>query len=353
MPQLEILDTIEASKREITWPDLYFTPGYGKAVEDSDGAEWSVAVWNNGQILYPFMRRPVPAELGVEGAWDAVSPYGYSGTWIRPDTPDAEVAGFRDALRPAMAALGCVAEFQRMGDLVPGTSQLLASDALLHGRHHNNTISVAVSGSYEECWAAYEGRARTKTRKAIKKGYTYRWRAATMTDLLPGGDYRRLYEETMTRVDATSYYFFSDAYYRSLYLACGDNLRITEVLNEENQVAVVGLSMVFGGIHHAHLVGSEWQAGRDGAGNLLYDAWVRWSCEQPGIQTLHLGGGMAKDDSMFKFKRSFGGSARPFHVAWSIFDTKQYNTLVERRSKQTSKTALEIVESGYFPAYRG
>ena len=353
MPQLEILDTIEASKRDITWPDLYFTPGYGKAVEDSDGAKWSVAIWNNGQILYPFIHRPVPAELGADGAWDAVSPYGYSGTWIRPGTTDAEVAAFRDALRPAMAALGCVAEFQRMGDLVPGWEQLFRADPSLMNRHHNDTIAIPVTDTHEACWTAYEGRARTAVRKAVKKGYTWRTRTAKLEDMMPGGVFRRLYEETMTRVESAPYYFFSDTYYEALFESLGEQLRITEVLSADQHVSVVGLSVVFGPFLHSHLVGSEWQAGRDGGGNMLYDAYMQWGCADPQIHTVHLGGGMTKGDAMYKFKRSFGGNAVPFHVAWSVFDQERYEQLVAERAEQTQRTPRELVESGYFPAYRG
>ena len=85
MDELSFLSRHEAEALAIPWPDAYFSPGYGAAVEASDRALWELAIWRGGEVLYPYLRRPVLELLpGQDGPWfDLVTPYGYAGTWTR------------------------------------------------------------------------------------------------------------------------------------------------------------------------------------------------------------------------------------------------------------------------------
>lgn len=61
----------------IKYHDFYFSDQYGFCVEQSDHAQWEIAVWNNGRIIYPYLKRPyIYQDITY---YDLISPYGYSG----------------------------------------------------------------------------------------------------------------------------------------------------------------------------------------------------------------------------------------------------------------------------------
>lgn len=351
---LELLSAEEAARREIPWPDVYFTPGYGSAVEATDGGAWELALWQPGPIVFPYLRRPVDPALGAAGAgrFDIISPYGYAGTWAPPDLPQGEWRAFRSALRAALRQAGAVAEFQRIGGLVPGRDPLLAADPELSGRHYQDTIAIDLARGYDACWEAAESRSRTKTRKARKRGYAWSCRPAQPEDVRPGSSFRALYDGTMRRVEADPYYLFPDLYYERLQAFLGPRLLVLEVRAPDGRIGVSGLAMDWRPLLHLHLVGSETWATSDGAGNLLYDGIIRWGAEQGCFERLHVGGGQSPDDRLFYFKRGFGGEPVPMWLARSVLDPEAYAALLEARAAATGRAVGELEASGYFPAYR-
>ncbi len=353
MGELRFVSVTEADALQVPWPDIYFTPHYGRAVEYSDNAEWELAMWTDGPILYPYLKRPIDTDLGVEGAFDIVSPYGYSGSWAPAEVPVSTWHAFRMALRAALHERGCVAEFQRLGNLVPGRKQLLAADTKLRGNFHIDTISLNVAQGYDTLWAAAEGRCRTATRKARKLGYTWSCRPFTPEDANPTSIFRKLYEQTMKRVEAAPYYLFPDAYYQSLQQHFSEQLYYLEVQSPVGAPVVAGMFMHWKTLLHSHLIASEPKATREGAGNLAYDGLIQWACQQQQITKMHIGGGIQSNDKLFLFKRSFGGDAEPFWTCRGIIDELRYAQLVHAAA-ETANVSSQVLEAiGYFPAYRG
>lgn len=350
--ELECLDVEQAARRgDIDWPDVYLTPTYGRAVEASDGAPWELAVWRPGPILYPYLRRPVDPEL-LADAFDVVSPYGYAGAWAAPGVGPEQWRAFRAAWREAIVARGGVAEFVRAGGFVAGYEAMLAADPTLERHSQSSTVAIDVGRSFEDAWAAAEGRARTKTRKAKKRGYTWSCRPCTAADVGPGSSFRALYEGTMRRVEARPYYLFPDAYYQALAAGLGQRLLLIEVGHAERGLGVSALAYAWAPNLHLHLVGNETWALRDGAGNLLYHGLVEWACAQPRFTGLHVGGGLSPEDRLFYFKRGFGGHAIPFVTARAILDPARYAAAVEGRAAQLGSSVAGLGRTGYFPRYR-
>lgn len=349
---IDFLDVQGAAASDIDWPDVYFSPGYGAAVETSDGGRWEVAVGAAGRILSPYLLRPVPASLtGGEELWDAVSPYGYAGTYVAPSVIDEDLRRFRADLRSAQAARGVVAEFQRLGSLVPGAEALLRCDADADGQRHNDTVEVDLSDGYDAFWTGAKGRHRTSVRKARRSGLRWEECPASSTELLEGGAFRNLYDSTMERVQAKPYYFFEDAYYERLLDALGDDLRLARVFDQDGQTSAAALFMRWGERLHYHLAGSRPDAARAGANNLLIDSMIGWATEA-GLRRLHLGGGLTADDALFRFKTQFGGERLPFHLLRTVLDPQRVATLTERRALETDRSPDDLRRSGFFPPYR-
>ena len=169
--------------------------------------------------------------------------------------------------------------------------------------------------------------------------------------MAPDSAFRALYEGTMRRVSATPYYLFDPAYYERLDEGLRGRTWLGSVLDAEDRPVASALFFRWGELVHYHLAGSEQQAARNGANNLLLDAVVRHGMAE-GATGFHLGGGLREGDALHKFKRSLGGDALPFQVARCILDSVRYQRLCAARAKLTARTSGDLVATGWFPAYR-
>jgi hypothetical protein len=201
-------------------------------------------------------------------------------------------------------------------------------------------------------WSAMESRCRNQTRKALKNGYTGDVRQATGQDLTSGSDFRRLYEQTMCRRDATSRYFFCDDYYRELLAGLGPNLLIAEVRDEAGMTASSALLMRHAQRLHYHLTGSNMDDARMGSNNLMLWIATQYAVEQ-GLSQFHLGGGLDARDDLFRFKRKFGGRELEYRVSGLIVDNERYLARTRNRANACAVPTDTLMTPHHFPAYRG
>ena len=324
-------------------PDVYFTAGYGRAASVGDGGEWVLLEGFDGAGQVPLIVRNL-----ANGAKDAISPYGYSGVYASPDLSSWQIQDAWSASVARLRELDVIGVLLRHSPLVPQAPNLPDQKSIVNG-HPTIVLEPADSDS---AWSGMEGNYRTATRKAQKNGYTGAVRQAEGTDLAPGGDFRRLYEQTMGRVDAARLYFFSDDYYQELLDGLGSNLLIAEVQDREGAVVSSALLMRHEQLLHYHLSGSSWNDAGMGSNNLMIWTATQFAIGQ-GLRQFHIGSGVGPADSLFKFKRSFGGHELEHGVSGLIVDPCAYRGLVEIRAKECDTTADVLSTSNFFPAYRG
>lgn len=109
--------------------------------------------------------------------------------------------------------------------------------------------------------------------------------------------------------------------------------------------------MVDGDIAHYHLSGSDPDYARQGANNLLITTILEWASSSK-IREVHLGGGTKQGDSLFKFKRSFGGYIEPFVVGRAIVDEPRFIHRLSNQAQLLGCTPSELTATGYFPPYK-
>jgi hypothetical protein len=156
--------------------------------------------------------------------------------------------------------------------------------------------------------------------------------------------FREVYEATMRRQQAESFFFFGRAYWHAL-LASGDALGLVLVegrLRGELVAALLCLSA--GPWLHYHL-GASADAGRAvGASTACFVAAAEWA-QSVGMARFHLGGGVGGDSAspLFVFKHRFDPAAPPlpFHVAKLVHDRDRYVRLTGSGST-----------AGFFPPWR-
>jgi hypothetical protein len=324
-------------------PDVYFTPGYGRAASVTDGGEWVLLEAFDGAWQVPLIVRTLE-----DGTKDAISPYGYSGVYASPSLSSAQISAAWSETVPSLRDLGVISVLLRHSPLVPQASGLTGLLPIVSG---HPTI-VLEPTDHDSAWSGLQKHCRNRIRKALKNGYTGDGRPAEMSDLAQGGGFRLLYEQTMQRLDAAPLYFVSDAYYHELLEGLGPNLLIVEVRDPTGVVTSSMLLMRHAHLLHSHLQGSNPDDAPMGTNNLLYWTASEFALDH-GVTQFHLGGGVTARDSLFKFKHTFSGRELEYAVSGLIIDHEAYETQVEQRAKALDTTPAALVASNYFPTYRG
>ena len=315
-------------------PDVYYRSGYCAAYE-AVGHGRAVAVVTEG-ALYPLLLRPLP--FGEDG-FDAATPYGYGGVLSTEPSASADVRQLRDWC----ATNGVVSCLLRLHPLLGGSEQLSQIDeGELDIRDHGPTTAVDPR-RIDPDTGRLEGMS-----KGRKADLTVARRALQL--VWGNGDealerFRQVYDVTMKRLGAGEFYVFPAEYYRRLAAGLGERLGIALAIRDDDVVGGA-LFLADESFAHYHLSGAT-DVGRElKAGTLLVHAGAEWAREH-GCELLHLGGGTSGEDSLFAFKKSFGGETYNYSFATVVADRARYDELVARRDEKE-----ESPRPGFFPAYR-
>lgn len=294
------------------------------------------------ELAVPLLLRPLPAApaIDVGPGWDATSAYGYGGPVAR-DHDGLDAAAFGVALDEWAITNGVVATFLRFHPLLgnyrlaPATAELIELGA---------TVAWDIAPA-RELLPGMHSHHRRAVRKADRAGLEIR------IAVNPAGldDFRELYEATMCRQQAQSFYFFSDAYWDALAGATpqtgrpGSDVLLVEGLLDGEPVASL-LCFADGPLLHYHLGASAEAARAIGASNRCFLAAAEWA-QSRAMSTFHLGGGVGAgtDSPLFVFKQRYDpdSAPRPFHIAKLVHDPVRYRELAG-----TDSTA------GHFPPWR-
>jgi hypothetical protein len=323
-------------------PDIYFTAGYGRAARITEGGQWVLLEGLEGAWQLPLIVRTL-----ADGTKDAISPH-FSGVYASPSLSTTQIQEAWHASKACLRELGIVSVLLRESPLVPQAPHLPEQKSIVSG---HPTI-VLEPADTETAWSDLAGTCRTRIRKALKNGYTGDVRQASAQDLAQGSDYRRLYEQTMSRLEAAPVYFFGDDYYRELLDGLGTKLLLAEVRNSDGVPVSTALLMRHEDLLHYHLTGSSREDVRMGTNNLMIWTGTKFAAEQ-GLRGFHLGGGQDQRDSLFRFKHTFGGRELEYGISGLIVDHEVYRAHVESRAKECETTSDALLASNFFPAYRG
>lgn len=282
-----------------------------------------------GDIVFAFILRDIP---GGAGDRDIVTPYGYGG----PVGAGAEppLAAFHAGFAEWCTSERVVSAFYRFHPLyanidlaAPG----IETSALA------GTVAWRLDGG-RDLMQAMHARHRRLVRKAQAAGVEVgaRERPGSLATFV------QLYEHTMQRQQAGSFYFFPERYWGELTASLRDVVVVFEAVLDGRAVASL-LCFAARPWMHYHLGATADEARSIGASNLLFHAAAEWG-QREGYGLFHLGGGVGGgDDGLLDFKRRFDPAhdLLPMHTGKHVLDRDRYRELAG-----TDDT------SGYFPAYR-
>ena len=311
--------------------DIYFLPQYHRACELNGNGAARVFVAEEGEhaFCYSFIVRPIE-KVGAEpvrGSWfDLETVYGYSGP-LSTTSDGVFLAAAWAAFDVWCGENRIVAEFIRFNPLLENHRYADASRNVTLDRE---TVVVSLSGSEDDLWTNYPSVHRNMVRKALKKGLV-----CEEVPLSEGlSEFRRLYAETMDRVGARSYYYFSDAYFTYLCTDLSEQVKLFMVRDQDRAVAAT-LFLLHGDRIHYHLSGSQVKSRGSQPNNLLLHAVALWGQKQ-GFRWLHLGGGRGpeQDDDLFRFKASLSRLRLAFYVGKRVHNPGVYETLCSQWMRQ-------------------
>lgn len=254
--------------------------------------------------------------------FDWETPYGYGGPLSDGAVSQSSQRKFLAALKKYCNENHIVSQFVRFHPLLKNHNVLAD---VIETRYLRDTIYMDTTNP-EIIINNMDSKNRNMVRKAKKNGAVIERRPISeYQDFLP------LYNITMQRNNADEYYTFHDEYFEYLN-KMEENACIFYVLIDGIPVSA-SIMLYSNGKMHYHLSGTNPEYRNFAVGNyLLYEA-AMWACEE-GMTVFHLGGGMEPNDRLYGFKKQFNKFGRiPFYVGRTIFSDKDYNHLLDIRSK--------------------
>lgn len=295
--------------------DIYFCESYLKLVADEESTPvCAICEEENKLLLLPFLLKKYKEYFDFE------TPYGYGGPITNTNDNDWIQKALK-ALFEYFTSQNYIAGFVRFHPLIENADFCRSICRVIDDR---KTVIIDTSVSPEEIWQnQINSKNRNMIRKAEKSGLEF----IRDNDFVYLDSFKKLYNGTMSRLEAADFYFFNDAYYKK-FIEVFKGQGFLGCIRKNDEIISAALFMYEKDYGHYHLAGSNRIYSSLGANNLLL--W-KVACEmnKEGVKEFHLGGGTDgnEDNSLFKFKRSFSHHMKQFSIGKMIFNEKLYQEI--------------------------
>lgn len=298
--------------------DIYYREEYLKLYQSLD--EQAVCfVYTDGNFcfLFPYLLR----SFYFDGVCyhDFETAYGYGGPIFNTDN--------KEFISKAWKSFYCygqenhyIAGFVRFHPLL---NNALSFDSIGVVVKDRNTIAIDLQKDIDSVWME---EIHTKNRNIIKRGAKTGLRFIADYQYEYLDEFIRLYNSTMDKLSADSFYHFDDSYYYQLKKNIPDSFLGVVLLEDK----VISSSIFFcsGDYGHYHLSGSDKESLKLYPNNfMLWEAAKEMKAH--GILKFHLGGGTNSDEynSLYEFKKKFSKSFYSFQIGKIIFNKYVYDKM--------------------------
>lgn len=318
--------------------DIYHLSGWINASTTIDQGEPKgvVAEYKGKEVLLPLMVRQIDCNY-----WDGTSTYGYGGPLDDDALTHEELDLMLEAIQAFLFEEGCVSLFMRLHPIINDDRAPTVGKMVEHGL----TLSSDLTKTEEEHWKETQNQHRRGIRKALREGVTTKIEALNEENAKV---FSEIYNETMSTVGATDYYFFDNDYYYNLSKNLqGRLLLITAYLDDKAIASSLYTVCQEPGIIQYHLGGTLNDYRKLQPAKLITHVIREWG-RQNNYKLLHLGGGVgAKLDSLYHYKKGFSSQEQTFKTYRLVVNPEKYAELVE-----TVGISGEDLNSEFFPLYR-
>lgn len=300
--------------------DLYFREEYVKLYEtDNEKACCFIYQENKSIMLFPFLRRKFQYKKNTY--FDFETAYGYGGP-ISNDHSEHFMTKALKAMYTKALEENYICGFIRFHPLLKNWDNFEKVGHLVMDR---KTIAIDLSAGIEATWM---NEIHTKNRNVIKKGKKNGLEFIVDNDFTYLKEFETLYNSTMDKLEADSFYYFGPKYYEQLKRTILN--RFLGIVKHDGKViagAIFFYSIPYG---HYHLAGSD-----RSALNLSPNNYLLWSAAKElanrGVRLFHLGGGTdsSEDNSLYQYKRKFSKSEYQFTFGKLMFNQDVYDSIVD------------------------
>jgi hypothetical protein len=296
--------------------DIYYMEEYVKLYEGADKKALCY-VYFDGKfvLLMPYIR----GEIG-NNFYDFETPYGYGGpitncndaVWVSAVLSEMNIFFMQERY---------IAGLIRFHPLFDNANLCNERISPIFER---TTIFIDLSVSLDDIWKSQiSSKNRNTIRKAERSGLVF----SADFDFENIEIFTQLYNSTMNKNHAESFYYFSRDYYNNFKTVLKENSCLG-IVKKDNSVIAAGLFMFYSDYGHYHLAGSDQNIPNYGANNFLIWNMIN-VLQEKGVKRFHLGGGTDSnpDNSLFKFKKSFSNSKVDFCIGKLVFNERKYKEI--------------------------
>jgi lipid II:glycine glycyltransferase (peptidoglycan interpeptide bridge formation enzyme) len=327
--------------------DIYFTPQYCKIYENNgDGILKNFSMNSRyGKVYYNFLIREIDWVIDNKRYYDITTPYGYGGPLFYDYETDEDLKNlileFKEEFEEYCQENDIVSEFIRFHPLI---KNYLFMDNYMEISHIRDTVYIKLD-SEKQIWHDMESTCRNKVRKA-EKNNVYIELNNSEESLQT---FIKLYNRTMVKNNAISYYFFKDKFFYDTMELLKGNIYIFNAVYD-SKIISSALIMKYNEFAHYHFSGADPEYLKLAPNNLLLYKVALWAYEN-GCKYFHLGGGyLGNNDSLFEFKKSFSkNNLLKFYIGKKIHNKEIYIKLTEEWEKVNNNKEKK---NNFFPIYR-
>lgn len=318
--------------------DVQYKYEYVRLFAEHEKSEPILYIYENdyGLVYYPFILRKIE---GTE-YYDITSQYGYGGPILNVEKENKELLlkEFRKEFEKYCKENNVISEFIRFHPMLNNHEGL---EKHIECLNISNVIYVDLTKDESEIIKSYKYSNRKSINKAIRENINI-LKENNLDEFL------KIYNSTMERNEALSYYRFEKEFFYSITEKLFENNSIFFAKKEEHYISteLVLYSKDFG---HSYLGGTDMNYFMFSPNNLLKHEIIK-SLKKKGVKYFILGGGYKKEDGIYKYKLSFNeDGVLPYYVGKKIHNKEIYNELNIELEKKNPKVKEN---EGYFPLYR-
>lgn len=340
--------------------DLHYTPDYGCVYRDTYGHEPMLAVLerDGAMVVHAFVRRslddlPFVADAGARGRYaDIATPYGFGGPLASNPERAESAALLRDfdaQFRRWCVGQNIPAEFVCLHPVL-GNADAVDAIGIVAPEAAKAVVVVDLSVPVEQLWAGVSRGTRSSIQRARREGVVV---TRVEPDAAALDAFQRLYLDTMARVGAAQRWRFPDTYFRACVERLGASGSALFFARRGAELAAAYLLIHDRRTAYYHFGASDerWLALRPN--NLLMYETLLWA-KASGCLHYHLGGGVSADenDSLLRFKSSFGGRRALLYTYGRVLNAAVYRELCDLKRRHEARTGVQAPAADYFPLYR-
>ncbi|MEJ6981348.1 GNAT family N-acetyltransferase [Pedobacter sp. P351] len=316
--------------------DFYHTWSY-HSIDKTGDPLLIVYEENNLFIAIPLIKR----KIKNSDCFDLTSVYGYTGPISNikfEEIDESFLKNFQTEFLKFLKDGQYVSVFSRLN---PFFNQKVVLENFGGLYSNGNTVVIDLRISYKQQIQNYSSSHSRSNNKLRSMGCTVK-EASSSEDIRV---FASMYKENMDRIGASSFYYFNDAYFKTILKSTEYQSKLIMAYDGDQAMAGMIITCI-NGIIQAHLLSTRTEFLHLSPAKLLIDN-ASIIGRDLNMKYYHLGGGVGfKKDSLFKWKAGFSNLHLPYYSWRYVVDEKVYNSL---SANEGIKNAHEI---DFFPLYR-